>query len=138
MKLTPGEYNESDGNKGGYFYKCETNHKLGNLSSIISLVTIFKCQMKGTALTDSRPVEFPGCYAMTKAKRGRVLILNDFFGRMGSELDVENLENLFQQFHFEVVCLINLSSSLFKKRANTGLSSHLDLNLDLHIRRQGR
>ena len=52
-------------------------------------------------------MEFLDCYPMTEEKRGRVLILNDFFGRWGSEHDVENLENLFRLLNFEVVGLIH-------------------------------
>ena len=70
------------------------------------VASILTFQMKSQAISDPRPVEFLDCYPMTEEKRGRVLILNDFFGRMGSEYDVDNLENLFQQLNFEVVGLI--------------------------------
>ena len=56
-------------------------------------------------IPDSTPVEYSNCYPMTKKIRGKVLILNDFWGRMGSKWDVKNLENLFRQLQFEVVGL---------------------------------
>ena len=56
-------------------------------------------------IPDSAPVEYSNCYPMTKKIRGKVLILNNFKDRHGSEVDVENLENLFRQLQFDVVGL---------------------------------
>ena len=40
---------------------------------------------------------------MTNKIRGKALILNDYFGRTGSDADVAHLTTLFRQLNFEVV-----------------------------------
>ena len=84
--------------------------------NLLDLDSIF--QMKGKIKSDPG-YQFLDCYPMTKQIRGQVLILNDFGGRKGSDLDVQNLENLFQQLNFCVVSsffvIFNNSETLVDK-----------------------
>lgn len=57
-------------------------------------------------------------YQLHGKKRGKVFMINNTFShldkkkRMGSEIDVKNLKDLFEQLHFEVVTKTDLSAEV--------------------------